>query len=106
MNVPIEDEGSVRRLAGPPASPVPWRPAPLDRSSPMVDVSEARGPGENVALAWRILVKQRWTILTAVIAALALGAAATLLTRPVYTAQATLQIDREGAKVMSGDDTT
>jgi capsular exopolysaccharide synthesis family protein len=38
--------------------------------------------------------------------ALAAGAAATLLTRPIYTARSTLQIDREEAKVVTKDEQT
>jgi capsular exopolysaccharide synthesis family protein len=54
----------------------------------------------------RSLLRRRWTILATLMVALAIGAAVTLLTRPVYTAEATLQIDRETEKVVSRDEAT
>lgn len=55
---------------------------------------------------WRALVRRRWTVLACLLIALAVGAAVTLLTRPIYTAEATLQIDREAEKVVSRDEAT
>ena len=52
---------------------------------------------------WRILMKRRWLILSVIIAALLGGIAATLLTQPLFTSQATLQIDREAARVLAND---
>lgn len=59
----------------------------------------------NLAEYWRLLMKHRILIAVIFVTALALGAVATLLMTPVYTAQTTLQIDRESAKVVSeGED--
>jgi len=54
----------------------------------------------------RTLLKHRWTILASIVACLAVGAAVTLLMRPAYTAQSTIQIDREAAKVVNVQDVT
>lgn len=69
-----------------------------------------RPPGGNpsgeldLASYGRILAKNLWILAGAVVAALALAGAVTLLAAPIYTAQATLQIDREGGKVVSAGD--
>ena len=52
------------------------------------------------------LLKYRWTIVAAWAACVAIGAVITLLTQPIYTAQTTLQLDREAEKVVSRDDAT
>ena len=52
------------------------------------------------------LLKYRWTIVAAWAACVAVGAVITLLTQPIYTAQTTLQLDREAEKVVSRDDAT
>ena len=64
------------------------------------------GPQVDLTVYWRSLLRRRWTVLATVLVALAIGAAVTLLTRPVYTAEATLQIDRETEKVVSRDEAT
>lgn len=53
---------------------------------------------------WRLGVKHRFLILGCLFGALALGAAVTLLMTPIYTAKATLQIDREAARVFNADE--
>ncbi len=60
----------------------------------------------NLAAYARTLSRRRWTILVTLLVALALGAAVTLLTRPLYTAQTTLQIDREAEKVVTREEAT
>ena len=67
---------------------------------------ETRGGGLNLAAYGRTLMRRRWTFVATVLIALAIGAAVTLLTRPVYTAQSTLQIDREAERVVSREDAT
>lgn len=52
----------------------------------------------------RIAFKHRWVILGAFLAALVLGVAATLLSTPIYTASATLQIDRQATQVLEDAD--
>jgi capsular exopolysaccharide synthesis family protein len=107
MGVPVGADGDVRRTAGLPAGapggavarrPVQIIPAGWEfQPAPDAD-GEAR---RDLVEYWRMLLKHRWMILACIVAALAVGAAATLLTRPVYTARSTLQIDREAAKVVS-----
>lgn len=53
---------------------------------------------------WRILLKRKFTIGAVLLAALGVGLAATLLARPTFTATATIQIDREAAKVLNTAD--
>jgi capsular exopolysaccharide synthesis family protein len=63
------------------------------------DVEEA--PAFDLGAYWRLAIKHRILILGCFLAALAIGAALTLLMTPIYTAQATLQIDREAARVFT-----
>lgn len=58
----------------------------------------------NLAEYWRLLMKHRILIAVIFVTALALGAVATLLMTPIYTAQTMVQIDRETAKVVEGAD--
>jgi capsular exopolysaccharide synthesis family protein len=67
------------------------------------DETEGRDPTFDLNEYWRLLMKHRLVILVAVVLALAVGAAATLLMRPQYTAVTQLQIDREAAKVVNDD---
>jgi capsular exopolysaccharide synthesis family protein len=60
----------------------------------------------DLAAYGRSLLRRRWTVLATLGVTLAIGAAVTLLTRPLYTAEATLQIDRETEKVVSRDEAT
>src|ERR1019366_2554772 len=55
---------------------------------------------------WRLIVKHRLLLAAVMVVALCAGAAVTLLTRPIYTAQSSLQLDREAAKVVNTQDTT
>ncbi len=68
--------------------------------------AEPRATLIDVAGLWRILVKQAGVIGLGFALALVAGAAVTLLTRPIYTAGATLQIDREAEKVVSSEEQT
>lgn len=58
----------------------------------------------DLAVCWRLSLKYRFLILGCFLGALAVGATATLLLTPIYTAQATLQIDREAARVFNADE--
>lgn len=58
------------------------------------------GPGEPGPAPYvRTLVRHRWLLVIVTALGLAVGAAATLLMTPIYTAQATIELDREGDKV-------
>lgn len=63
-------------------------------------------PAFDLASYWRLAIKHRILILGCFLGALAVGAALTLLMTPIYTAQATLQIDREAARVFTAEDVT
>ena len=70
----------------------------------MADQPErSRHEDQGRELDWRehgrALVKGRWTVLAILLAALVLGAAVTLLSPAAYTAETTLEIDREGPKI-------
>lgn len=58
----------------------------------------------DLAAYWRLALKHRYVILGCFLAALVAGATLTLLMTPIYTAQATLQIDREAARVFDAED--
>jgi capsular exopolysaccharide synthesis family protein len=66
----------------------------------------ATGPSAGFDLGeyWRIALKHRLVIAGAFVAALLIAAAVTMLMTPIYTATATLQIDRESARVLNVDD--
>lgn len=63
---------------------------------PMVDLSSY----------WGLALKYRFLILGCFLGALVIGATITLLMTPIYTAEATLQIDREAARVIDSGDVT
>lgn len=58
----------------------------------------------DLSVYWRLALKHRLLILACFFGALIVGAAVTLLLTPIYTAQATLQIDREAARVFNSED--
>lgn len=58
----------------------------------------------QVAEYWRLAVKYRFLILGSLLAAILIGVAATLLMTPIYSSSATLQIDREAARVLNLDE--
>ncbi|HRJ65134.1 MAG TPA: Wzz/FepE/Etk N-terminal domain-containing protein, partial [Brevundimonas sp.] len=60
----------------------------------------------DLAVYWRLALKHRILILGCFFGALVVGAALTLLMTPIYTAKATLQIDREAARVFNSTDVT
>lgn len=63
-----------------------------------------RAPTFDVAEYWRLAVKHRLIIAGAFLASLLIAAALTLTMAPIYTATATLQIDRESVRVLNVDD--
>ena len=60
--------------------------------------------GINIAEYWRLAVKYRFLVLGSLLAAMVIGIAATLLMTPIYGSSATLQIDREAARVLNVDE--
>lgn len=75
----------------------PWmsagRPMPAASASSM-----------GIADYWRLALKHRLVILGSLIAAILAGALLTLLMTPIYTANTTLQIEREAVRVFNVDD--
>ncbi len=66
-----------------------------------------QGGGEStfdLAAYWSLAFKHRFLILGCFLGALVVGATLTLLMTPIYTAQATLQIDREAARIIDSED--
>lgn len=63
-------------------------------------------PAFDIGQYWKLLVKRRLIIACSLIAAVAIGAAVTLLMTPIYVASTTLQIDREAARVLNVDEVT
>jgi capsular exopolysaccharide synthesis family protein len=61
-------------------------------------------PGVDIASYWRLALKHRIVIIGCFLAALVIGVALTLLMTPIYTAKATVQIDREAARVFTAED--
>ncbi len=53
---------------------------------------------------WATIMRHRWSVLAIIATALLLGIASILLTRPVYKATATIQIDQQAAKVLGTED--
>jgi capsular exopolysaccharide synthesis family protein len=58
----------------------------------------------DLAAYWRLALKYRFLIIGCFLGALVIGATLTLLMTPIYTAQATLQIDREAARIIESED--
>ena len=63
-------------------------------------------PMLDLASYWRLALKYRFLIIGCFLGALVIGATITLLMTPIYTAEATLQIDREAARVIDSEDVT
>ena len=60
----------------------------------------------DLAVYWRLALKHRIVILGCFFTVLALGAALTFLMTPIFTAKATLQIDREAARIFNSEEVT
>lgn len=69
-------------------------------------LTDAEKPAFDLGAYWRLALKHRIPIIGCFLAVLGIGAALTLLMTPIYTAGATLQIDREAARVFNAEDVT
>jgi capsular exopolysaccharide synthesis family protein len=70
-------------------------------STPLEETRAA--PGEFTLLLlefWRVLTRRKWLIASIAVACTLLGALATLMTTPLFTATVRLQIDRNVAKIV------
>lgn len=93
---------------GPRAGPHSSRPSqtsPADGSPGWGNSGQDLGTFD-LASYWRLALKHRLVIAGSFLAALVIGAALTLLMTPIYTAHATLQIDREAARVFNAEEVT
>ncbi|MDI1325524.1 MAG: polysaccharide biosynthesis tyrosine autokinase [Brevundimonas sp.] len=63
-------------------------------------------PTVDLASYWRLALKHRLLIIGCFLGALVIGATLTLLMTPIYRAQATLQIDREAARIFNAEEVT
>lgn len=66
-------------------------------------IVEEGGVEFELARYLRMALKHRFLIIGSTLAALMVGLAVTLLMTPIYTGSATIQIDREGARVLDKD---
>lgn len=78
--------------------------APWDSMAEAQDGGAGRRDEFNLAEYWRLALKHRLLIFAVTTASLVIGIVVTLLMTPLYTASATLQIDREAARVLNVDD--
>lgn len=62
------------------------------------------GGGIDIVRYWRMLVKRRWVIIASIVGCSVVGLAVTLLTTPIFHAEATVKIDRESAKIVNVED--
>lgn len=101
------DGGPVqsRRLMAPSQGPIIVSDA---RSAALYDGLDMADGGDHqrlqLAAIWGAILKHRWTITGIILACLLLGLAVTLLSQRMYTAETTLQIDREASKVLNVED--
>jgi succinoglycan biosynthesis transport protein ExoP len=65
---------------------------------------EETSPGRRLLEYWRVVWKYKWLILAILTVSLACGFALTLLTPKVYTANTTLEIDREASDLVGKGD--
>jgi succinoglycan biosynthesis transport protein ExoP len=73
--------------------------APPYRVSEYAIDDEREDDGFNVLHYWNLVVKYRWLLVASLVVGLAAGVVVTLLTKPIYRATATVQIDEEPPKV-------
>ncbi len=67
-----------------------------------------RQPGEeeegvDLLHYWRIIVKRRWSVLSVMVAAIALAVIQTMMTTPLFQATSTIQIDYEPIRVVNAE---
>jgi len=79
-------------------------PANLESRGPRAlspyEIGEAE-EGPNIRAYWQIIRKHLWTIITALLVIVSLGLLATLKQKPVYRAQALLEIAKENPNILT-----
>ncbi|RYE07444.1 MAG: polysaccharide biosynthesis tyrosine autokinase [Hyphomicrobiales bacterium] len=68
--------------------------------------ASVKEPTLNLGRYWHLLLKHRYLVAATLAGAIAIGVIATLLMTPLFTASATLQIDREAARILQTEDVT
>lgn len=92
---PLHGGGTMRSPGGDPAG-----------ASGHAWASQGEQSALNLGVYWHLLLKHKLLILGLFLGALVIGLAATLLMTPVYTAQTTVQIDREAARIFTTEEVT
>lgn len=78
-------------------------PSAIGAATSKAEASTDAASDLNLATLWRIVFEWRWLILSAVALGLAGALVVTLLTTPLYRAQATLEINPPSVEVMEGE---
>lgn len=95
----------MRSVAGPadfePQAVNPQRYSDYDEGNAGLSFAELQ---QKLLWLFNAVWRSRWIMLAVVLAALVLGAVATLLTTPLYTATASLQIDQQTERVLGTED--
>lgn len=105
--MPADNPFVDERISKTPRGPAGFAPVgapPLDQGGWSSD--DDGPPVFDLAAYWRLALKHRILLIACFLGALAVGTALTLLMTPIYTAEATLQIDREAARVFNSEDVT
>ena len=63
--------------------------------------AEAEDDGLDLLNYWRVIVKRKWMVLSALVIVLLTGMMMTMLTTPIFRATATLQIERQAASLVN-----
>lgn len=103
--MPLGDDGETGALVRHEARPLLAR----EREPGLPAAYRGEPSGErrfDLMAYWRFLWKHRLIFALSIMAALALGVAATLMTTPVYVARMTLEIERASAKVVNLQEVT
>ncbi len=93
--VPDHGSGALGEIG--PAHPPSLRP-------PLTLGAVAMEPGRHFWDYWRILARHRWTVITFFLASVIVGTAWTFTSQPIFSATATLRIEKEEPKVLKFED--
>jgi capsular exopolysaccharide synthesis family protein len=90
----MDSDNNIRAITPRPSAPSALPPHYPDRPDTMAASPHLRVP--SLWDHWFILLRHRWTVLTATVVALILGAMVTFATTPIYEAIGRIVINREG----------
>jgi capsular exopolysaccharide synthesis family protein len=83
-----------------PSAPPPPGPTALATVPPVAWVHPLPADEAHFWDYWRVLVEHRWTVITFFLVSVIVGTVWTFTTRPIFTATATLRIDKEEPRVL------